>query len=445
MIICLLLIQLLMCLIILRKEIFQLRFRNFASSVFFLVYTIVYVVEPLVLHIFFGGAKSIVGGMPSDLSDKYIYYIFNCYGISLLLTSMIFSQVKFIKYGSSAPSLVCSNKKENNHGNYIAIFIIIGFGLFIYATGMNFFDLFSAQRFAWFSESTFSLFWITVSSYFIALASIYVYYVKLEENNSRLLLVLCMASIILLGMITKDRKWVIFLASGLLASYYEVSGRTFVIKKRVVMFLLLVFFVLLISQFIRDVLFRYFIGEDIIFYDEISRWPSFLIEYGDISYFYRASIETIHQNLNNDLIVPLALFRRIIFFFLPVSYSGGLKVEDISAIFSDVVGGGDALRRGNMPPGLFGLFVISFGWFASLFIIPLIAILLKKLDSIFRYGQGNFRNVVLSLYIFSVILGFRGDDSSAFYYVFSTLLFVGVVSILETLRLAKYHPNDGAT
>lgn len=434
MVISLLLIQFLLCLFILYKEIFCLKFSNFASSIFFLVYLIVYVVEPLILHLFFGGARSIVTGMAFHFNDEYTYYIFSCYGIALLLMNIILDRMRFVPGDNTPRTVGGGNIQKNDYSRYIAILIMIGFGLFIYSTGMSFFDLFYASRFAWFSESSFSLFWLTVSSYFIALSCIYAYYVKCNEKNSRWLLFFCLASIILNGLMTKDRKWVIFLASGWVAGYYEVSGRKLVIKKRVALLLSFIFFVLLVSQFIRDVMFRYVIGEEINFADEIGRWSSFLIEFGDISYFYRASIEALHQNLHNDFIVPLALIRRILLFFLPAGYSAGLKVEDISATFSDVVDGGDMIRRGNMPPGLFGLFVISFGWFASLFIIPLLTILLKKLDSMFRAGEGNFRSVVLSLYIFAVVLGFRGDESSAFYYVISTSLFIGMANFFKRLR-----------
>lgn len=434
MVICLLLVQLLLCLIILHKETLRLKFSNFASSIFFLVYTIVYVVEPLILHIFFDGAKSIVAGMMFHFSDEYLYYIFNCYGIALLLTYIWLDKIDFMPSGVTPWVLTKKNIQEKNYSNYFAVMLVIGFWLFVYSTGMNFFDLFAASRFAWFDESSFSLFWLTVSSYFAALAGIYAYYIKINQKNNRWLLFLCLLSIVFQGLMTKDRKWIIFLVSGWLAGYYEVSGRKLVVKKRDALLLVLLFSALVVSQFIRDVMFRYLIGEEVDVLDEVTKWSSFLIEFGDISYFYRASIEALYQNIYNGFTVPLGLIRRTLFFFLPAGYSGGLKVEDISAIFSDVVDGGSVIRRGNMPPGLFGICIISFGWFASLFIIPLLAVLLKKLDSMFRAGQGSFRNVVLSLYTFAVVLSFRGDDSSAVYYMISTLLFIGMVSLFERWR-----------
>mgnify|MGYP000016119685 CR=1 FL=1 len=60
MIIGLLLVQLALCVGILHREVVQLRFRHFASSLFFVVYTILYVIVPMVLHLVFDGATSML-------------------------------------------------------------------------------------------------------------------------------------------------------------------------------------------------------------------------------------------------------------------------------------------------------------------------------------------------------------------------------------------------
>lgn len=432
------LIQLLLCAAILHREVWQLQFRNLATSVFYGVYLIVFVIEPLVLQVFFGGARSINPGVPTYFSDPYIYYLFNCYGIALLTTSLFLRRAPVPPQdpvsGASADQVAATE-----FTTYIALLIVAGVALFIYSTGMSLPDLVIASRFAWFAEGSFSLFWLTVSSYFIALVGLYAYLVKISEKPNWLLAAICIGAIIFNGVVTKDRKWVIFLASGWLAGHYEVSGRRLAIKRRAVIMFAALFVVLVISQFLRDVLFRIALGEEISFVREIARWQSFLIEYGDISYFYRASLEAIHQNVNNHFIVPFALARRIAFFFLPARFSAGLKVEDISATFSDLVDGGDALRRGNQPPGLFGLFVISFGWLASLFLIPLLALLLRRLDALFTAGAGMFRRVVLALFVFATVLAFRGDESSAVYYIISTYLFILVARVIwrPSLRLVN--------
>ena len=87
--------QLVLCALILQREVLQLQFRNLASSIFFVIYLVVFVIEPLVLHLFFGGARSIVNGGAEYFSDASVYYLFNAYGIALLLTRLLFGGADF--------------------------------------------------------------------------------------------------------------------------------------------------------------------------------------------------------------------------------------------------------------------------------------------------------------------------------------------------------------
>lgn len=437
MVILLLIFQLILCSIILYREVVSRHFRNFATSVFFIVYAIVYIVEPLILHIVFGGARSIVAGSARQFNNPAVYYLFHAYGIGLLLTSLVInrSRKSYIMIRPVGPKSNMNGSADQT--NYLAILIIAGALLFLYSTGMNLSELFIASRFSWFDSDGFSIFWMTVSSYCISLTALLAYQVKLSQDRNYWLLAVCLGVIVLEGIITKERKWPIFLVSGWIAAQYELSGRELYVKWRVIIGFMLLLFVFIISQFIRDVMPRYFIGQKINFTDEIVKWQSFLIEYGDISYFYRASLEAIHQNLNNGFIIPMGVFRRIVFFMLPTSYSCGLKVEDIAATFSDLVDGGDAIRRGNMPPGLFGLFTISFGSYISLFLIPMLALLLRKLDLLFRTGVGTLRSAVLALYVFSVLLAFRGDESSAFYFVVFAFISIFLIKTIQARKAGQ--------
>ena len=77
MVVGLLLLQLLLCGMILQQEVVRYRCRNYATSVFFAVYSVVYVIEPLVLHTVFGGARSIVVGRGFYVGDPLVYYVFS--------------------------------------------------------------------------------------------------------------------------------------------------------------------------------------------------------------------------------------------------------------------------------------------------------------------------------------------------------------------------------
>lgn len=413
MVITLLALQALLCIFILHREIITLQIRNLASSLFFAVYAIVYILEPLTLHIFFGGARSIVAGNDNIFSDDFVYIIYNLIGITLLASSALISVYRRNASDSLSVNDAFGSKR---FADYLALLICAGTALFVYATGENALDLLQSSRFSWFENDSFSVNLNAVSAYLIALTPIYIYIVLLRNDYNRILLVAALIAILIYGIITKDRKWIFFIVSGWLAAKYRKSSYRIEIGGTNLALLVALFILLLLSQFLRDALPRYFLGDDYDLIAELPDWLAHLFEYSDLSYFYRATIEAIHQNLNNGFSISLGILRRVLFFFIPTSYSGGLKVEDISATFSDLVGGEDDLRRGSMPPGLFGLFVLSFGWFVTALMMPLMAIALTRLDRLFRSQAGMAQVAIMTIYLTSVIFAFRGDESTAFYF-----------------------------
>lgn len=392
--------------------------RNFASSIFYGVYAIVYIVEPLILHIYFGGAKSIVNGADVPFTDEIVYVVFNAIGIVFLMSGLLISMFR-----NQTPSGVSGQIYLNGRiTDLIGIMIILGLLCFVHGAGSNIMELILFSRFAWVDNENFSILYIVLSAYLIALSPIYIYLVKTKAGHNKVVLVLTLAAIVAYGILTKDRKWVFYIISGWFAAKYHLDNCRIVITQKVVLFMVSLFTVLLLSQFIRDAAPRYFLNESFSFSDELWNWSSKMFEYSDISYFYRSTIEAIEQNVNNNFYIALGLIRRVLFFFLPAGYSGGLKIEDISAIFSDVVGGEDALRRGSMPPGLFGLFVLSFSWIGAVIIIPLLALFLAKLDQIFRGKRSSIQLALISIYLTVVVFAFRGDESTAFYFPVANLL-----------------------
>ena len=65
---------------------------------------------------------------------------------------------------------------------------------------------------------------------------------------------------------------------------------------------------------------------------------------GDYPYYYFSSITAIKMNMIDGFSIPFGIVRRQLFFFLPVDYSLGLKIKDISAIFSDALNAGDSIE-----------------------------------------------------------------------------------------------------
>jgi len=423
-------VQFALCLVILYREVVRDRFANYATSLFYLGYTVVFVIEPLLLHGLFEGPRSIVAGSTVVFDDPFLFAVFNGYGIVLLLAALGLSGLRRRRPAGGVPRLEQARVTRHD-GRTASVLLVLGCVLFVAATGMSFADLVYASRFAWYQQEGFSVFWLIVSYYLAAQAAVYAYCLKVATARRwRFLAVAAFAALVLQGLLSKDRKWLIFLVSGWLAGHYELSGRQVRLTARRAAVLVGMFVLLLASQFLRDVLTRYWLGDVVVLSDEIERWQVATFQTGDISYFYRATIEALYQNIHNGFLVPLGLLRRHLFFFLPVGYSGGLKVEDLSATFSDVVEHGTAARRGNMPPGLFGLFVISFGWLASFALVPLLAAGLELLNDVFRRRRGLVRMVMVSFFLAAVSFALRGDDSSAIYLLISNVLLVALGRLL---------------
>lgn len=431
MIILFLIVQALLCGTILYREVAVKKCRNFASSVFYAIYAAVYIFEPLVLHIFFDGARSIVNGVDTPFRDEMVYMIFNIIGIALLTTGLIISTFRT----ENVPVSYELDFDTKRVADTIGMLIVLGLFLFVYATGSSFGELLLASRFAWFESDTFRLEYSVASSYLIALTPIYIYLACVKANHSKAILVMSLLAVVTYGVITKDRKWIFYIVSGWLAAKYHQGNYRIAITRKTAVIMLSLFPLILMSQFLRDAIPRYFMNEDVDFIGGLSGWFSNLFEYSDLSYFYRATIEAIHQNVNNGYYIVLGLVRRVLFFALPAGYSGGLKVEDMSAIFSDLVGGGDDLRRGSMPPGLFGSFVLSFGWVGAAAVMPLFALLLAKFDRIFRGKGGAVQLALMTIYLTSVIFAFRGDESTAFYFSAANVLMLACLVAVSRIKL----------
>lgn len=429
MIIFLLILQLLLTVFILYKEVVVNKFRYLASSIFFIIYLLLFVLVPILMQLFYGGARSIIAGKDNLILNFDVYIIYNLLGLSLLTTSLFIVYSRKVlkpKYSgvSFYPRLT----------NKVGLIIILGLFVFVYSTGLSLSELFSISRFGWMETSNYNIGLSVLSTYLIALTPVYVYLYFYSDKTkfSKLIFILCLISILVFSIITKDRKVFFYLFSGFLAAKYHKNSCEFLIKKKYILLGFLLFIIFISSQFIRDFLPRYFLNEEVDFWGEFYLSSSRIIEYSDLSYFYRASVEAIYQNYENNFYIEMGIIRRTLFFYLPSSWSGGLKVEDMSAVFSDLVGGGSENRRGSMPPGFFGIFVLSFGWFISLFLMPLIAYFIHKIDLLFIKKITSIQIVMITLYFAGIIYIFRGDESTSFYFFVSNLLFL---KILKSIRV----------
>lgn len=434
-------LQAFLCIFLLINEVVFKKVRNYATTFFLIIYFLIFIIEPLILHVFFGGARSIVRDHYELFKDDVVYYYANAYGLTLMLIFTVMSLT--VKEKAYTKAFVHVEDRASGWLWFLCLLMVLGFALFVKSTGSSINELLTGGRFSWFDNDNAWPLGVAISHYLFSLTPVVIYLFCCGNRKIKELPIFLMAmmSVLAYGILSQDRKFVFYIFSAAVALVYVWSGYKIKISLKFVVPALVVFLFLFISQFVRDYFSRYMSGDvsnSRGALDELVEWLGFLLEYGDISYFYRASLEAIQQTVNmDDIIEPLALIRRNLLFFIPTGWTFGLKPEDLSAIFSDMIDGGDNIRRGNMPPGFFGIFVMSFGLVASLPIIGFLPYFLKKLDLYIRNKNGVFKQVLLASYLSLLLLLLRGDDSSAVYFIIFGFIAVKLSILLKQILYFK--------
>jgi hypothetical protein len=312
--------------------------------------------------------------------------------------------------------------------------LLIGIYLYVYSTGLSVFELLVADRFTWFENSTYSPFYSVVASYFISLTPLcfFLYY----KEKKYFFFIITVILLLIYGILSKDRKWIIFMISGAVAAKYYMNGNRIVLKPKIVIGSLIFGLILVFWQIFRDVLFTELLTGRGDFMNHAKEMGGKLLMQGDFPYYYFSSMTAIKMNFIDGFNIPMGIIRRQVFFLVPVDYSFGLKIKDISAIFSDALDAGDDIRGGNMPPGLIGLFVLSFNWWLGLLVYTVIPFVLFYVNKIAREYASTFQPVIYSNCFSFMILLLRGDDSSAFYFcIFNFGFFFLVKNIIAKRKL----------
>lgn len=418
--------------ILFRYEVIKLRCKNFIPAIFLLLYVPLFCLTPILYHFLTDGALTIdkraEGFVFTDPNIYAIYHLYNIFMLSCFSMASIF----FNSYRELKPSPSPAATSQQN----IIYFLLLLAGVYLYvsSTGLSVFELLVADRFIWFDSSSYSSFYSVVASYFIALAPLffYIYY----RDKKYFYLGLTIILLLIYGILSKDRKWIIFILSGTIAAKYYLNGNRLVFKASMVIGSLILGLILVFWQIFRDVLFTELVTGRGDFWTHAQEMGEKLLMQGDFPYYYFSSMTAIKMNLVDNFSIPLGVVRRQLFFFLPVDYSFGLKIKDISAIFSDALDAGDQIRGGNMPPGLIGLFVLSFNWWFGFLFFTVIPIFLFYIDRISRLLTANLQPVIYSNCFSFMILLLRGDDSSAIYFfIFNFGIFFIVKNIIAKRTL----------
>ena len=397
------------------EEFFVKRSRNFFKAFFLLTYWLTMAFVPFVIAATFGGFRRINAAISEQYFDPDVIYIL----LFLQSVLMLGFYIDRLRGEVARPEYQSYNNNEINfHFRILALAPILGVGLFLFAVGSDPVSLLALGRFSWFEDPSANLFLVAVSQYFIAsLLLVTTFFTIAKKNGLNLLFFAAAVSAVLLySIITLDRKFIIFFAAGGVAGLY-IKNKEVVFSPRMYIIFFILFLFMVVSQLARDMLVTYLTHTemDLVAYLRDARTRLlFFIEYGDISYFYRASLESIVVWYEHGVISIGALVSRNVLVFLPASMSLGLKPPDISLTFSTYVNGAAGGREGNMPPGFFGLFVVSFGVYWSVFALVVMPFVFKWLDILIR--KNRFWEMSLgSACIMSSLLLMRGDDSSAVY------------------------------
>ncbi|WP_375291554.1 O-antigen polymerase [Qipengyuania sp.] len=403
------------------KEVSIYRFRNYATSVFLLCFVPLLCIYPLISRIVVGGAYSVQPGDYLVFSDYSVYLVYQAFCLGILWMVYLTGGRQTLTPSPEWRSVIDTNIAELA---IVVAIISLGIALYVRSTGFTVGELITASRFEWFNNSSYSSAIFVVSSYLMTLSPVGLL-LAIYKKRYRWVFFLIVAELIFFGILSKDRKWLIYILSAGFAFVYYHQNFAIKLQKKFLVIAAMIVSALVFWQVFRGVYFEYFLtGKGDVSY-LAQEMAIELLTRGDFPYYYNASITAINMNINHDYFIPLGLLSRQFLFFLPADYSFGLKVEDISALFSDALQAGDAVRRGNMPPGLFGLFVISFGWFGGIILCALIPLLLRWLDRYIQKASGIGSFVLAAHMMSAVLLLLRGDDSSATYFiVFSLAVFL---------------------
>lgn len=410
------------------------RFRNFATSVFLLCYVPLFCVYPVIGRLLADGAISIDTRSNVTLTDPHVYYVYQAYNLLILIGCLIVTLASPSR-AEPGPTSHRARHRPPFPTAWLLASLVLGICLYVYSTGLSVSELLVATRFEWFLNDNYSPLLSVVASYLVALTPALVYLCARDDRRAQLVITVLL--LVGYGVLSKDRKWLIFIASGLLAARYVKMNLRIALTGKGMAWLAVLGVSLAFWQIARGALFDFLVSDTTDLASEVSLMARRLLTRGDLPYYYNASATAIHMNLNEGFSIPLGLLRRQLFFFLPASFSFGLKIEDISAIFSDAVEGGDDVRRGNMPPGLIGLLVLSFEWWGGMIIALGLPLMLRALDTLIRRQGGIVHIAVISNFFSASLLLLRGDDSSATYFIVFTIVVLIIFTAWHQLAFRR--------
>ncbi len=428
----------------------QMRVKARGSPCTFLwgvLFLILLVISPLLLNLTVGYATGIRG---DPIRDETVYVI---YSVTIFITAITYYVVGTLTTFRRRPRRKPAGKERSDrdrhqveHFIYLAtgLATVLGLSIFVLGTGLSLSELVSASRFEWFKYDTVRSLLLNVGFYLLGLTTVFTFYdFKLRMPNKALSF-LVYGAIVAMVLLSGGRKWLFFIVSGAVAGFFQRKKGSLPISRRMILALVLVGFFAIAWQRGRAMSWDRVDSIDALAYSFSEGIPD-LLEHGDMTYFYRASLEAIRLNRDQGVIFPFGILRRIIFLPFPDTWTMGLKIEGMPFLFGYELGTATYSRRANQPPGLIGMFVLSFGWQATILALGLLTIVpIRILDNYVVHRNSVIRNTVWSTYIILIVLLMRGTTDGVYYLVFNilfTLVLLASYEVFGFVRTPKPNPT----
>lgn len=410
-------------------------FKSKGSAYYLLAFGVMFfvlnMIVPLIVNVW-GYAYTIRWGQDHKIDDNYVYLIYSLY---LLGVSLSYFVISFLiqKRNKFSPGRSVSIRDLRFLHFLVGMAVCFGFFLYVVGTGMSLLQLLNSSRFAWFAEGSVQGVTLNAGLYFISLISIYAFLdVKLKFPN-KALSVFVYSSIILMIAISGGRKWVIFLASGFLAGFFDRKGGVSFNYKYILSVAVAVIF-MYAWQYGRNMVVEDGVAFSTQLYERSTDGGELFLR-GDASYFYRASLEAIDINYNQQVSYPGALALRLMLLPFPESWTFGLKPKGVPELFANDIGAYNGARSGNMPPGLIGLFVLSFGALFGVLVFSLsIPLALLSIEIKEKETLGLFEVALAAHFLALCALFLRGSTGGVYYMVFGFVFISVAFFSIKVLR-----------
>ena len=405
----------------------QLRMKRLRRPILYffnILFLLLFILVPLLVESL-GGAQTVrwneyhLINQP-DVIMIYAMYVFVFSATTLLLVSK-----------ARTRAVACLGERKTPYSDAVhrqysfVLVLVVALGLVVYmvGSGMSLRQLLFASRFGWMDNPGGNGLLVLLGLYLISIVAPAAFHIFKSDRTKILEVAALLVLVAIMVAVSGGRKWVLFLISGYIAArYFHCRSLKILAFDSVILSILVVF--VIVWQFGRhltDVSLNSI--TDII----IERGYELFLK-GDISYFYRASLEAISININEGIWHPFSAVRRLLFLPLPNEVTFGLKPEGLPTSFARDIGAMNSLRMGNMPPSMIGVFVLSFGAIPGIPLFGmLLPVLLFKIDNFFM--KRSILRDSLSSYVIVVMVIFARGNIDVLYYPFFYFFIFKLVSV----------------